>query len=197
MGVSLLAAFWLLSVGACLTLLWQYGATPGEAVDPPLEWPTDAALVRDPDKATLLVFMHPRCPCSRATLGELERLLARATGRVSPIVVFLKPGQVETGWERTDLWRRAESIPEVAVVSDSGGVERQRFRAQTSGVALLYDRDGVLQFRGGITSSRGHEGDNAGRRAILAILSGETALANRTEVFGCSLDNRICSSRNE
>lgn len=196
-GVTLLITTWFLLVGAGLTLLWQYTHTPGAAADPPLNWPAATSLVRDAKKANLLIFMHPHCPCSRATLGELERLMAQASGRVAAVVVFLKPPDVAAGWEKADLWRRAEAIPGVTVVSDVGSVEGQRFCAQTSGAALLYDRGGVLRFRGGITSSRGHEGDNAGRTAILALISGAEASLNRTSVYGCSLDDPMDSPRDE
>ena len=44
--------------------------------------------------------------------------------------------------------------------------------ATTSGHVLLYDAGGVLRFAGGITDGRGHEGDNAGLDAALALLRG-------------------------
>ena len=40
---------------------------------------------------------------------------------------------------------------------------------------------------GGITGSRGHAGDNAGRTAILALLHRETSGRDGSFVFGCSL----------
>lgn len=73
------------------------------------------------------------------------------------------------------------------VVNDGDGVEAKRFGAFTSGQALLYDAQGQLRFSGGITDSRGHEGDNAGREAIEAILAGKTATTTLTDVFGCGL----------
>jgi hypothetical protein len=45
-----------------------------------------------------------------------------------------------------------------------------------------------LAFSGGITDSRGHEGDNDGADAILEIVSGPGVRAvARTPVFGCTL----------
>jgi hypothetical protein len=52
---------------------------------------------------------------------------------------------------------------------------------------MLYDVNGRLLFSGGITGSRGHAGDNAGRTAILALLHREASGRNDTFVFGCSL----------
>jgi len=51
---------------------------------------------------------------------------------------------------------------------------------------LLYDISGRLVFDGGITSARGHQGDNAGRSAISALLTGQHDVVVRaTPVFGC------------
>lgn len=41
--------------------------------------------------------------------------MSESVGRVVAHVLFLKPSDMEEGWERTDLWRRAASIPGVAV----------------------------------------------------------------------------------
>jgi hypothetical protein len=47
-----------------------------------------------------------------------------------------------------------------------------------------------LLFQGGITASRGHEGENAGENAIVAIVNGRAAPQNKTLVFGCALPDR-------
>jgi len=57
----------------------------------------------------------------------------------------------------------------------------------TSGHVVLYDADGKLVFNGGITSSRGHSGDNAGRAAITKLVHHESAAVPEAPVFGCSL----------
>ena len=59
--------------------------------------------------------------------------------------------------------------------------------ALTSGSCFLYDAHGKLLFSGGITSARGHEGDNAGRDAIVKLVHGRPAPQQQTDVFGCAL----------
>ena len=85
------------------------------------------------------------------------------------------------------MWRRAAGIPGVAVHCDEDGVECRRFHAETSGYTVLYDSRGKLLFQGGITSSRGHEGDNAGRSAVESIVQHKLFSQVRTPVYGCSL----------
>ncbi len=136
---------------------------------------------------TLVMIAHPRCPCTRATLGELARLMAKAQGRLKTYVLFIRPEGSPVDWEKTDLWAEASAIPGVTVLVDDQGAEAERFQAATSGQNLLYSPEGKLLFSGGITFSRGHEGDNAGSGTILSILNGNEAPQSETPVFGCPL----------
>jgi len=137
----------------------------------------------------LLMFIHPKCPCTRASLDELARLMTVCQGRVEGHAVFVKPhgtGSVEN-WTSTDLWRAAEQIPGITTRVDVGGREARRFAALTSGQVYLFDDDGNRCFQGGITASRGHSGDNAGRSSIVACIHAGKSEIDRTEVFGCEL----------
>jgi hypothetical protein len=51
---------------------------------------------------------------------------------------------------------------------------------------MLFDASGALRYAGGITMSRGHEGDSAGSNALARILAGEQQ-AGRFPAFGCPL----------
>ncbi len=178
---------WLASTVTGLSALWKYDNTPGRAADAPAAWPTVTNLVRDRSGETLVMFAHPQCTCTQASLDELAEVLARVETRPKSYVVFLKPARFDQGWERTDLWRRASQLPGVTVVRDDNGVEANGFGAATSGQTLLYGADGSLRFSGGITGSRAHAGDNAGRRSLVALLSRERNRAPTTSVFGCPL----------
>jgi hypothetical protein len=46
-------------------------------------------------------------------------------------------------------------------------------------------------FKGGITSSRGHSGDNLGRDAVIDLVTSGVASASSAPVFGCSLQNAL------
>lgn len=137
------------------------------------------------------MFVHPRCQCSSATLGELAIIMAHAQGRLDADVFFYLPAQEASTWARTDLWRSAGVIPGVRVFEDREASVARSFGAFTSGQTLLYDSRGRLQFKGGITAFRGHSGDNAGRSAIDALVRGDTSLQLNlpvaTPVLGCSL----------
>src|SRR5207245_1232830 len=102
-------------------------------------------------------------------------------------VVFVKPDGACGDWDQTPLRAAAAQISGVRVLSDDLGVQAQLFGAKTSGHVVFYDARGTLQFSGGITRSRGHAGDNAGRRSLLAALRHQPVGQPTTPVFGCAL----------
>jgi hypothetical protein len=187
---ALVAAFlvWLAVVVTGLGQLWVYAETPGPSATPPDPWPAASHIVRDTHRPLLLMFLHPQCPCSRASVGELALLMAHVQGQVTVKVLVYRPVTQEPDWEHTDLWTSAAAIPGVQVATDVTGSEAAIFGAAVSGQTLLYDRDGRLAFNGGITAARGHAGDNAGRGTLLSLLREGTASTSRTPVFGCLLD---------
>jgi hypothetical protein len=187
--VALLAGIgvWSLGVIAGTVMLWRYGSQAGAAARPPATWPAASAIDRAPDRPTLLVFAHPHCPCTRASIEEVDRLLASAPARPEVRVLFTKPRETPPEWDVTDLWRRAAAIPGARVARDDDGREARRFGVATSGQVLLYDAAGALRFAGGLTPSRGHAGDSAGRSALLDLLAGAPPADAATAVFGCAL----------
>lgn len=170
-----------------LSVLWRYENAPGPAAIPPTDWPSESRIQRASERATLIMLAHPHCPCTRASIEELNKLMAQAQGHVTAYVLFLKPTGSTADWEKTDLWQSAARIPGVNVVADDSGNEARRFHAVTSGQTALYDSNGHLLFSGGITSARGHSGDNAGRSAIVSLLNTRDAEVAETAVFGCPL----------
>ena len=112
-------------------------------------------------------------------------------GRLATAVLMLRPAGMPDDWVHTDLWSSAAAIPGVSVLADDEGAEARRFGAATSGQALLYSADGQLLFAGGITESRGHSGDNAGRSAIESLVLGSQTIPTTrpalTPVYGCPL----------
>jgi hypothetical protein len=190
--IKVLAAIWLAAVVGGMVVLLNYSNSPGSVGATPAFWPIDSRIPFDASQLNLIVFAHPRCPCTRATLGELELLMARCQGRLSAQVWFVKPAGTTDDWMSTDLWLTASAIPGVAIHSDDGMLEARRFGAETSGQTLLYDQRGRLLFQGGITISRGHSGDNPGRSAVRDLLDRKLSNKVQTPVFGCSLFETGC-----
>ncbi len=187
-------ALWLSIVSGATILLNRYSNTPGDEQPAPASWPKDCSIPFDSARPTLLMFVHPHCPCTRASLGELERLLAEVPTPPNVQVVWVKPAGTPSDWHRTDLWRDVSSIRDLRVYTDDGGIEAQRFHAETSGQTLLYSPDGGLKFQGGITLARGHAGDNPGLAAVRELLQQGHSNRKNNPVFGCGLLDAQCQT---
>ena len=188
---------WLGLVGVGLGIVWDYENRPGSAAAAPPFWPAESQLQRAPDRPTLVMLAHPRCPCTRASLGELALLMAHSQGLVKASVLFYKPAGEPDEWAKTDLWQSAAAIPGVTVLPDDDGRAARWFNSTTSGQVVLYDAKGRLLFSGGITGSRGHSGDNDGRSAVVALLTRGAAERSRHSVFGCALFAESGTSKQE
>lgn len=187
--ILLAIVVWAALVGTGLWWLWSYENAPGVAATPPDTWPSTSRIQLASNEPTLVMLAHPRCPCTRASVGELASIMAHSQGRLRAYVLFIKPEGSADDWEKTDLWQSAAAIPGVTVVKDSDGIEARLFNAATSGQTVLYNTQGRLIFSGGITASRGHFGDNAGQDAIVALVNAEVPNQATTSVFGCPLFN--------
>ena len=154
-------------------------------------WPADTNLVTAPNRPTILFFVHPKCPCTRASLSELERIwVLREAMTISPpqlIVVATVPSNATSDWLTSRTLERANKLSDSKLVIDTEGREAQRFGAMTSGTVMWFDDVGRRLFAGGITAGRGHEGDNAGRKSIEDLLRGSTRLVVSMPALGCKL----------
>jgi hypothetical protein len=178
---------WAAAVGFGMRTLVLYESTPGTLADAGQSWPGGSTLPRKSGLPTLVVLAHPQCVCTRASLSELNVVMQRFHGRLTAYVLYVQPHDMPENWGKSDSWRTARNIPGVVVMVDRDGVEAKQFHGYTSGQTLVYDADGRLLYNGGLTAARGHEGDNSGRRAVIALLNGEARGPLVHSVFGCLL----------
>lgn len=192
-----LVAAWAALLAGGFTTLETYNHTPGSSGAAPSEWPGDPSSASADSRFTLLMLAHPMCPCTRASMAELERLVAKVQDRVDVQVAFLAPPAVpgpETSdqaedWADSELVKQARRIPGVHVRRDPEGRLARKFGAETSGHVVLYGPAGDLLFEGGLTSSRGHEGQSKGVLAIQQHVQLLPEAAHRAETFGCELED--------
>ncbi len=179
-------AAWLLMALFALGWTEKIDGAAGRAAHPPAHLQKLALAALDPKKPTLIMLVHPQCPCSRASLTELNRLAALCPNTANLVVLFLRPAGCPEAFAETDLRRQAEAIPGVSALTDDNGDAARRLGAATSGETLLYAPNGRLLFHGGLTGSRGHEGDNAGLAAVTAWLHGISG-PSQAPVYGCPM----------
>lgn len=178
---GLLLAAWLSLVIAGFAIWERYEGTPGRS-------DCAAASPRvDRNGWEIVLFAHPCCPCTRASLRELAELASRAGPEVTIRVVFPRPEGVPEGWEQTDLWHQAAAIPGARVSCDPTGAEARSAGTWTSGQVIIYDPSGRVAFYGGLTRGRGQSGESPVREEILELLAGRKTAFQRAPVFGCEL----------
>lgn len=190
-GLFIVITLWLSAAVAGAVALTRYKSTPASSTAPsPGEaLPSTSTIHLAADRPTLVVTVHPHCPCTKATFTELEKFLTRQHGKVAALLLFVQPEGEDASFIQGALWDRAGQWPGVQRSVDIDGTESKRLGATASGTALLYAADGTLLFRGGLTVARGHEGDSPGAERMTALLAGQPALST-APVFGCGLENK-------
>ena len=136
--------------------LITYQMKAGAPAMAPGSWPEGVRLTLDSKAYNLVMFAHPECPCTDASLEELKIVLAQGRGAIRPTICFFCPDGVSADWTQTSLVRAARSVPGLNVVIDQNGAIAEKFGAFTSGQVLMFDSRGHRVFAGGITGSRGH-----------------------------------------
>ena len=178
---------WLAFLATGFYWLMVYESTPGQAAANLKKWPQESSITPATNLPTLLMFVHPQCPCSRASIAELTTIMTRVQGQVDAHVLFIKPTEFGIDWEKSDIWYSVIAIPGVKVSVDINGTEAKKFGSKSSGQTFLFAPNGNLLFNGGITASRGHIGDNEGQQAVVSLIQQGTSINTVTAVFGCDL----------
>jgi hypothetical protein len=150
-------------------------------------WPA-GAFAADPSAGfRVVLFAHPCCPCTRATLNKLDESLPRIPGGTSIHVIFVTAGLSPADLSGSTLVDMARGLPGVDVRLDDTGDEARRFGAKISGEVLVFDRQGRRVFHGGLTSARGHDGESAAQQQLERTLRGQSYDSYTAPVYGCAL----------
>jgi len=181
---------WLALVLTGMFFLTRYEWQPGMETGAPVHWPAASHITAATGEPTLLLFLHPHCACSAASIAELGHLMTQTSPHAKVVVVFVHPPGAPADWSETDLWKSAAKLPGVQLLDDRDGHEADDFTTGTSGRTLLYGADGNLLFAGGITPGRGEEGNNPGIATLTTLLkygSSAPTPSSGAPVFGCPL----------
>jgi len=177
-------ALWILAILTGFAILIDHDLRAGPAAAAVRRWPASSSLVRSGSGPTIVMFIHPHCPCTAASLAQLESIASdKAFKSAITYLVVADVAENESG-ENLD---RARHIPGASVQFDAQDSEVRRFGSRTSGELLIFDENGRLTFEGGITAARGHQGDNLAASAALAALRGANPNYVQMPVFGCAL----------
>src|SRR3954468_24122671 len=132
--VALAGLLWLVVTVCGVVYLKDYELQPGEqASEYPVAQPPDNAIPTPDSRAQLLFFSHPKCPCTKASLRELSRLMADTNGRMAVTIVFAVPEGLDRSFADTELKAFADELPGAKVVVDENEEITRKYGAETSG----------------------------------------------------------------
>lgn len=184
----LLVFSWLAIIVAGLCFAVDFEKRPALISEQLKVWPKESRLQRNENGLTLLMFVHPNCPCSQASIAELARFMNK-NRNLSGYVCFLIPKNVDGSWLESKNWQDARKIPGLVSAPDYSESEAEKFFARGSGETFLFAKDGKLLFHGGITAARGHEGPNSGLDSLQLAVQRMENKETVYPVYGCSLQN--------
>ncbi|MDQ8202574.1 hypothetical protein [Pelagicoccus sp. SDUM812003] len=183
---------WSVGIASGSWLLLNHEFNTGALYRAPAALPEALQDHRSPDLPYLLALsLHPECACSRATIEQIDRLLAKNPDSIQIVAVLSE--QLAQGSELASKGRSYREalakLPHTTILSDEDGSIARHLGASLSGSIALYDADNQLRFEGGITSSRGHSGSSVGLSDLQRIARTlEPRELCQTPVFGCSLE---------
>ena len=187
MGAPYVVSVWAMALLVGGYLLTDYSLDAQTKAKSVANWPESCRLPVFEGELHVVVFMHPKCVCSRSTLVELKRALQRTKAAPQISFVFYCPADQELAWAQDELWALTEGVKNSEPMVDLNGDEAKKFGVQVSGHVMLFGQSNERIFSGGITSARGHEGDNLGGRMLAAFLDGENPPGAEPPPFGCRL----------
>src|SRR5688572_15289890 len=108
---------WSAAVLAGIQRIWAYEGTPGGQLSVLATWPDSSLMSVDRERTTVMMFVHPLCACTRASLIELREALDVMDPAPAVWIVLLSPvGIVEDSNEH--IAAIAQRIPEATIVTD-------------------------------------------------------------------------------
>lgn len=193
--LAAIVCLWLGMLGIGIGVIEHYANQPGPvgsepaAHEPGTHEPRTRPLAR--------MYVHPRCPCSRASLLELAALMSSPQVVADLEIHFYRPADAPDDWASGRAWRLAQQIPRARILIDPEAARAHADGALTSGHLVIRTADGAIAYSGGITRSRGEQGHSPAHDRVLHLLGAERdshnepALAQAAPatglVFGCRI----------
>jgi hypothetical protein len=189
---KLVIAAWAVVIAGGALAVAEHDVTPGPPAAAHLSDAAPAGLGLVSGTWNIVMFIHPRCPCSAASLAELAGLSARCGDRLHTSIVIFRPTDKPDRWVHTPTYEAATHLAGATVKFDEDAAIARRMGAFTSGQAFVYDPAGRLAFSGGMTNARDCSGDSVGveRVAALVLQTGAPkGPVSHAAVFGCRIDS--------
>lgn len=170
--------------------LTDYSSRPAPHTDVLAELPADVHFETsqaDKNSPTILLFYHPKCPCTLASARCLARLASRFNGSPNFYAYAYCPAEEPDTWIASSTTDELRTINNVTIFPDRNAEKCKQFGVRISGHILVYNSAGKLVFSGGITPYRGHEGGSMAAMDFIQHANGKVLEPSCWPTFGCSI----------
>lgn len=177
---------WVVTVAVGFSILWNYasrGVAPQHHSVSVQRLISAGAVMGE---MSVIMAIHPLCPCTRDSIEQLDRLAAKLPGLRITVLVTV-PESDSDEWFDSGTVRSAKAIPGAHVLPDREGVLAAVLGMSRSGHTLLIDSECHVRFNGGLTSSRLHTFASPGVDAALEMARGAIPRVCESDVYGCVL----------
>ncbi len=180
---------WIVAIAAGFLAIQAHESTPGRAGAVPGSWPSGSPLPGASGRPEVVMAVHPKCSCSRASLAILGEVVGGSRSAARIRLLVYRPADTDACWSGDSLMQLASGIPGAEAVDDPGGAESRRFGLLTSGAVAAFDATGNLRFAGGLNDGRASTSSAAGAKSLADVLAGLVPETSDGDVFGCPIDN--------
>lgn len=179
---------WLVAV--CFSIAWfsKYESTAGAIGPQNRAWPASTTLPRNLNGPTIVLFLHPKCPCSTASIRQLFEF-TDGVKDAAIVTVLVLPTGTDESFAQGPVIDLLEREYQHRPIVDREGKEAELFGAQTSGQAYAYGLEARLLFCGGLTPARGQTGYTPSLHKLRTALQHRDSGPTSCPVFGCPLQN--------
>lgn len=190
---KLIATIWVGGIVAGGFAMFRHEFTAGETEPAPQELPKEFSKLGPKTDAelTLIMAVHPDCPCTSASIEQLDRFLTSHPEKTQAVAFFWTDPQNPDPIDLSSnaYWSRLSKMKAARIYPDPGGQNAAKLGALVSGAVAAYDANGKLRFQGGLTATRGHAGPSPSIDVLTCIAEGrEICGSNQSPNFGCSLN---------
>ncbi len=147
---------------------------------------SDAQSVKADCRGTLILSIHPHCPCTMATARTVERLATSFHDSIEVVAYVYCPNDADPSWADSVITQVLQRVPGLEIRLDRDGRASASLGAKTSGHVFFYNARGQLAFSGGITPGRGHEGPCTAAEDLMRRIAGLPGCGH-WPVFGCQI----------
>ena len=157
----------------------RYDSTPGRGSSR-----TPNVSVSKAHDWTLVMVLHPKCPCSVSSLRALREVMVRYKDTFA-CEVCIAGDRTTSDSENEKL---AATIPGAKVEWITPKAAVERFGAHTSGQTYIFEKSGKLAYSGGLTPGRAVDNPRFALEIVEGVLHHEP-VATGSSVFGCPLED--------